>query len=160
MKGFLKFVSRLSVSTHVLAGSALIFMMGVTLIEVIGRAFGKPLIGSYELISFTGGIVIGFAIPYTSWMKGHVAVDAVLSKLSPRNRNIVDVSNRCLGILLFLFAGYNFIAMGLDLYATKEVSMTLKLPFYPIAYGIGLSCFIQCLMLAADIVKTVGGGHE
>jgi TRAP-type C4-dicarboxylate transport system permease small subunit len=160
MKGFLKFASRISLTTQVLAGTALIFMMAVTLAEVIGRAFGKPILGAYELISFTGGIVIGFSIPYTSWMRGHVYVDAITGKFSQQRRGVVNVCTRCFGILLFLFAGYNFISMGYDLYATKEVSMTLKLPFYPIAWGIGLSCFIQSIILCADIVKILGGQYE
>jgi TRAP-type C4-dicarboxylate transport system permease small subunit len=161
MKMFLKFVARLSLATHIIAGGALIFMMAVTLFEVIGRAFGKPIVGSYELISFSGGIVVGFAIPYTSWKRGHVYVDAVIDTLSRRNRLIVSASTRILGIALFILAGWNFISMGFDLYATKEVSATLRLPFYPIAYGIGVSCFIQCIMLAADIGKNVlRGQHE
>ncbi len=160
MKGFLKFALRLSMATHVVAGLALVFMMGMTLIEVIGRAFGKPILGSYELISFTGGIVIGFGIPYTSWMRGHVYVDAIIGKFSQQRRDVVNVCTRCCGLMLFLFAGYNFISMGIDLYTTKEVSMTLKLPFYPIAWGIGLCCFIQSFLLCADIVKIVGGQYE
>jgi hypothetical protein len=50
--------------------------------------------------------------------------------------------------------------MGIDLFRNHEVSTTLRLPFYPIAWGIGLSCFIQCLLLFTDIVKIRGGSHE
>jgi TRAP-type C4-dicarboxylate transport system permease small subunit len=161
MKMLLKFISQVSLTTHIFAGTALIFMMVVTLIEVIGRAFGKPIIGSYELVSFSGAIVIGFAIPYTSWKRGHVYVDAMVNNLSHHWKLVVTTFTRILGIMLFLLAGWNFISMGFDLYATKEVSTTLRLPFYPIAYGIGVSCFIQCMILVADIAKNVvGGRHE
>ncbi len=34
---------------------------------------------------------------------------------------------------------------------TGEVSMTLRMPEYPIAYGIGVCCFIECLVLATDL---------
>jgi TRAP-type C4-dicarboxylate transport system permease small subunit len=143
-----------------IAGLALVFMMVVTLSEVIMRAFGKPIVGSYELISFTGGIVIGFAIPYTSWKRGHVYVDSIINTFSKEKRGVINATTRCLGILLFLFIGWNFISMGIDLYTTGEVSTTLRLPFYPIAYGIGVSCFIQCLLLFADILKIFGGEYE
>jgi TRAP-type C4-dicarboxylate transport system permease small subunit len=78
MKAFLNNVSKLSITTQVIAALALAFMLILTLSEVILRALGKPIVGSYELISLTGGIVIGFAIPYTSWVKGHVYVDFLL----------------------------------------------------------------------------------
>jgi TRAP-type C4-dicarboxylate transport system permease small subunit len=160
MKTILKITSKLALGTHVIAGLGLAFMLVVTMTEVIMRAFGKPIVGSYELISFTGGIIIGFAIPYTSWKKGHVFVDSIINTFTPEKRDVINVTTRCLGIGLFIFMGWNFISMGLDLYTTKEVSTTLKLPFYPIAYGIGASCFVQCLVLGADILTIVGGEHE
>jgi TRAP-type C4-dicarboxylate transport system permease small subunit len=50
-------------------GSA--FMMLVTLTDVVMRYMGKPIFGSMELVCFTSAVVIGFAIPYTSWTNGH-----------------------------------------------------------------------------------------
>jgi hypothetical protein len=47
-------------------------MLLFTLTNVVMRAFGKP-IGDFEIISFLGAVVIGFAIPYTSLHKGHIA---------------------------------------------------------------------------------------
>lgn len=160
MKAFLKFVFKLSITTHVTAGAALVFMMVVTLSEVIMRAFGKPIVGSYEIISFTGGIVISFAIPFTTWRRGHVYVDAVINRFSEEKRGVMNVTTRVFAILLFLLACWNFISMGMDLYKTGELSTTLRLPFYPIAYAMGVSCFIQCILLFADIVKILGGQYE
>lgn len=160
MKTFLQRVYKLSVTTQVIAGLALAFMLIVTLSEVILRSFGKPILGSYEIISFTGGIVFGFAIPYTSWTRGHVYVDFLINTFSKEKRRLIMITTRCLGILLFLFIGWNFISMGSDLYTNKEVSMTLRLPYYPIAYGIGISCFIQCILLFSDILKIRGDEYD
>jgi TRAP-type C4-dicarboxylate transport system permease small subunit len=154
------------VTTQTIAGVTLVFMMIVTLSDVILRAFGKPILGAYELISFSGGIVVGLAIPYTSWMKGHIYVDVLIDRL-PRQKNtafrrkdIVNVITRCAGIVLFLLIGWSFFGMAGSLYASKEVSQTLRLPFYPIAYGLSVSCFIQSLLLFCDILKIVGGEYE
>ncbi len=35
--------------------------------------------------------------------------------------------------------------------------MTLRMPEYPIAYGIGLCCFIECLILATNMTLKKGG---
>jgi len=42
----------------------------------------------------------------------------------------------------------------------REVSLTLQMPFYPVAYGIGVCCFIQCLVMVCDIVKISGGKFD
>ncbi len=160
MKIFLKSVYKLSITTQVIAGLALVFMLIITLSEVILRSFGKPILGSYEIISFTGGIIIGFAIPYTSWKRGHIYVDFLINKFSKKKRRVIMIITRCLGILLFLLISWNLISMGSDLYTNKEVSMTLRLPFYPIAYGIGISCFIQCILFFSDILKVRGGEYD
>ena len=49
---------------------------------------------------------------------------------------------------------------GMDLQASGEVSSTLRMPFYPIAYGVACRCFIQCLVIVCDIVKISGGEYE
>ncbi len=160
MKRFLGAVLRIDITFHAIAGSVLAFMMVVTLLDIIMRNLGRPIVGSMEIISFCGSVVVGFAIPYTSWKKAHVYVDFLLVKLSPGNRRIMEIITRCMGIALFAFIGYNFILYGFDLIKTKEVSPSFKLPYYPIPFGLSLSCFLQCLTLIADLLKTVQGGRN
>ena len=40
-----------------------------------------------ELISFCGSVLIGFAIPYSSWKKVHVYVDVLVEKLSTEKQD-------------------------------------------------------------------------
>jgi len=160
MKRFLGAVLRIDITFHAIAGSVLAFMMVVTFLDIIMRNLGRPIVGSMEIISFCGSVVVGFAIPYTSWKKAHVYVDFLLVKLSPGNRRIMEIITRCMGIALFAFIGYNFILYGFDLIKTKEVSPSFKLPYYPIPFGLSLSCFLQCLTLIADLLKTVQGGKN
>jgi TRAP-type C4-dicarboxylate transport system permease small subunit len=104
--------------------------------------------------------VIGFAIPYTSWKRSHVYVDMVVNKLSPGSAMILNGITRLMGMVLFVFVGVNFIVYGLDLIRTGEVSPSFKLPYYPIAFGIALSCFLQTITLFADFVSTIKGGDN
>jgi hypothetical protein len=62
-----------------------------------------------------------------------------------------------MGIALFAFIGYNFITYGLDLIRTGEVSASFRLPYYPIAFGLALSCFLQSITLCCDLVRTIEG---
>jgi TRAP-type C4-dicarboxylate transport system permease small subunit len=153
MKRFLKVVYSLDLSLQVVAGLGLAFMMVVTVIDVVMRALGRPIIGAVELICFSGAIVVGFAIPYSSWMKAHVYVDMLEEKFSKKGQIILKVVTRGIGILLFLFVGYNFILYGLSLKNSGEVSAGLKIPYYPITFGLAVSCFMESLTLFTDLLK-------
>jgi TRAP-type C4-dicarboxylate transport system permease small subunit len=160
MKRFLAVIYKTDISFHVISGVVLAFMMCLTLADVIARNLGYPIVGSMEIISFGGSVVIGFAIPYTSWKRSHVYVDMVVNKLSPGSAMILNGITRLMGMVLFVFVGVNFIVYGLDLIRTGEVSPSFKLPYYPIAFGIALSCFLQTITLFADFVSTIKGGDN
>jgi TRAP-type C4-dicarboxylate transport system permease small subunit len=160
MEGFLRTTSRISRFLNVIAGISLTFLMLLTIADVILRAFRTPVVGTYELVAFSGAVVIGFSLPLTSWMRGHIFVDFFILKFSQRGRDIFNIATRCVVIVLFLLIGWNLIKYGMDLQKSGEVSLTLQMPFYPVAYGVGACCFVQCLVLVCDIVKISGGKYE
>ena len=160
MQVFLNVTHWLSRSINIVAGIAMTFIMVLTVLDVILRSFRMPITGTYELVAFSGAVIIGFALPLTSFKRGHIYVDFFLQKLSPRVQTIFNTFTRCLGIVLFVLIGWNLIKVGMNLQKTGEVSLTLRLPFYPIAYGVACCCFVQCMVLAADIVKISRGVYD
>ncbi len=159
-KGFLRLIYLLGRLMEIVAGVALVFMMSLTTFDVILRALGRPIIGTYEIVSFSGGVVIGFAMPITSWVRGQIFVDFFYQKFGQFWQNVFNVATRVMAVLLFLFVGWNLLTLATDMMKSGEVSITLQLPFYPIAYGIGIACFVQCLVLIGDFVKIAGGEYE
>jgi TRAP-type C4-dicarboxylate transport system permease small subunit len=160
MEGFMSKIKGISRFLNVIAGVSLSFLMCLTISDVILRLFKKPIVGTYELVAFSGAVVIGFSLPLTSWARGHVYVDFLIAKFSQKTRNTFNILTRCLVIWLFLMIGWNLIDYGMDLHKSGEVSLTLRMPFYPVAYGIGVCCFLQCLVFLCDIVKIRGGKYE
>jgi TRAP-type C4-dicarboxylate transport system permease small subunit len=160
MKGFSSKVRGLSRFLNIIAGIVLTFLMLLTVMDIILRTLKRPIVGTYELVAFSGAVVIGFAVPLTSWMRGHIYVDFLVLKFSKRVRDIFNVSTRCLVIVLFFLIGLNLIQYGMDLQKSGEVSLTLQMPFYPVAYGVGVCCFVQCLVMICDILKILGGEYE
>lgn len=161
MKRFFSAVYRLDLSFHVIAGVVLAFMMVVTLLDVVMRAFGRPIIGSIEIICFSGAVVASFAIPYSSWKKAHIYVDIFENRLSEKSWTLLQTGTRIAGIILFGFMGVSFILYGLTLLKSGEVSAGFKIPYYPITFGLALSCFLESLTLACDLLKRLqGSGHE
>jgi TRAP-type C4-dicarboxylate transport system permease small subunit len=160
MEKFLSGVKGLSRFLNLIAGIALTFLMSLTVADIILRLCRRPVVGTYELVAFSGAVVIGFSVPLTSWMKGHVNTDFLILTFSQKTRNVFNITTRCLGIWLFLMIGWNLIKYAMDLYKSGEVSPTLQVPFYPVAYGIGICCFIECLVLLCDLLKILGGKDE
>jgi TRAP-type C4-dicarboxylate transport system permease small subunit len=112
------------------------------------------------MVAFTGGVVIGFSTPITSWMRGQIFVDFFYQKFPKLAQNLLNTITRLLGIVLFGVVAWNLMFMGRDMYRSGEVSLTLQLPFYPVAYGIGFALLVQCLVLVCDIFKIAGGDYE
>ena len=160
MKSFLSFIFRLSKGAQTIAGVTLTVMMLLTVMDVILRSWGRPLLGTFELVALMGAIVVGFSIPFTSWVRGHIYVDLFLSKLPSHTRKGVQIFTRILSLGLFALIAWNLVKMGMDLQRSGEVSLTLQLPFFPIVYAVGGCCFIQCLILAGDIVKILENRYE
>ncbi len=160
MNGWLNFEKMMCRLLLLIAGLTLAFMLVFTLTDVVLRGFGRPIVGDYEIISFLGAVVVGFAIPYTSLQKGHVLVDFLLEKIPTRAGKIMQTATRLLGIALFLWMGWNFIVMSLDLIKSKEVTPVFRLPYYPISFGLAFVCLVQCFTLFSQIMELTGGRHE
>jgi len=160
MEVFLKTINGISRFLNIIAGISLTFLMLLTITDVILRGFKSPVPGTFEVVAFAGAVVIGFSVPLTSWMRGHIFVDFFILKFSQKGRDIFNIATRCVVIILFFLIGWNLIKYGMDLQKSGEVSLTLQMPFYPVAYGVGVCCFVQCLVLVCDIMKIFGGKYD
>ncbi len=164
MRSFLHTIFRITLFMNAIAGVALTFIILLTVCDVVLRALGQPIQGVYEIVAMAGGIVIGFVTPFTSWVRGHIFMDFVIDKLSPRAKSAFDIATRCVAIALFLMISWNVLKIGSNLHSVNEVSLTLELPLYPIAYGVGFCFFVLSVVLFCDVLKisagTYGGGHD
>lgn len=159
MNVWASFEKKLCRSLLLISGLTLAFMLLFTLTDVVMRAFGKPIVGDFEIISFLGAVVVGFAIPYTTLLKGHVIVDFLIEKLPKNVSDGMQVATRIMGIALFLWISWNFVDMSLDLIKSKEVTPVFRQPYYPISFGLAFCCLVQCFTLFSQILKIVGGRH-
>lgn len=156
MKTFNTIIRGLSRFMYWIAGMALTGIMVLTVADVFLRLLKRPILGTYEIVSLLGAVVIGFAIPQTSIDRGQILMDFLTGRLSFRGQQVFHFLTRLLGIATFIMIGWNLVVLGNDLKQTGQVSLTLKFPEYPVAYGVGLCCFIECLVLISDLIKKKG----
>ncbi len=105
------------------------------------------------VLGLLGAVVIGFAIPQTSRVKGHVLMDFLTRRMSRGIRKALYVLTRILAFAIFAIIGWNVWLLGEGYRQTGEVTLTIQLPLYPVAYGIALCCFIECLELIMDVLE-------
>lgn len=157
MKTLLMITTKLSNAMSILAGVVLVTMTVITFFDVVLRYFGKPIVGAYELVAFLGVAVIALALPRASLMKAHVYVDLVIDKLPRTGYRALRIFTRILVFFMFLFAAWYFVIMARNFVATNSVTMTLKVPFYPVVYALAASAVIQCLVSICEIIDDKGG---
>ena len=160
MARLLSLVLRISRILTWIAAVALTLMMCLTVADVIGRAGGYPILGTYEVVSIICIIAIGFAIPLTSFKRRHVYMEFLIDRLGRKAKNSLHTATRILCIILFVLAGTNLFHMGAEFASSREVTMALRIPFYPFAYAAGVCCFVQALVCLCDIVKIWEGTYE
>jgi len=153
----LRFVSKL---LNIIAGIAVTVMILLTVADVLLRAGGHPIIGTFEIVALLLALVIGFGIPQVSLDRGHVYMDFLVEKLSKRGKNVMRTFTRVLCLILFAFLGYNLFNVGARFYASGEVSATIKIPFYPVAYAVAVCCLFECCVFIFDIVRIWRGEYE
>ncbi|MDD3991168.1 MAG: TRAP transporter small permease [Desulfobacteraceae bacterium] len=142
-------------SLNALSAAAVMAMMLLTCADIVLRLMRWPITGTYELMGFLAALFVSFALAQTSVDKGHIAVDFLVMRLSPRTQRIVDAVNDAVCIVLFAMVTWQCVIYAAELKASGEVSMTLQLPVFPVVYGIGAGCAVLCLVLAARVVDNL-----
>jgi len=140
---------------EIVAGIALTGVMFLIGADIIGRIFGLPVAGTYEIVSLAGGLIIGMALPATSKANGHISTDILVNRFSNRSKNVLSVITRLIGMSLFLIAGCGMVWMGIRLKVSGEVTAVLSFPFYYATFAIGGAFIVQTLVLLSEILETL-----
>lgn len=160
MKFILNLLTRTGTLLNVLSAVTLTVIMLLTVTDVLLRALGRPILGTYEIVSILLAAVIGFSIPKVSLDRGHVCMEFLQEMLPARGKAVLQTVTRLLCILLFLLIGYNLFSIANEFRISGEVTSTIRLPFYHVAYGVGIACFLECLVFVLDIWKIWKGQYE
>ena len=138
----------------VISGAGVLAIMLVTCADVILRLrwINHPFVGAYDIVKIAGAISLAAALPYTTAVKGHVAIEYFFHRLNRRGRLVIDSLIRLLGMALFAFLAWRSVLYGLAFCRTGQVSQTLQLPVFWVPYVIGFCCAIVVLVTAHNLL--------
>jgi TRAP-type C4-dicarboxylate transport system permease small subunit len=149
----IRFLRGMVLAMAAIAGASLFAMMVVTCADITLRKLGFPLIGAYDIVKIAASLAIACGLPYTTAVKGHVAVEFFFHKLGRRGRTAVDAMARTLIMVLFSLLTWQFILYGAGLSKSGQVSTTLQLPIFWVPYVMAFSCAVVVLVTFYHLVQ-------
>ncbi len=151
---FEKILGRASRWGVALGGTFLVAIMFVVVITVITRLFKFGFTGGIEFVEVFIVVTVAFALPYTALKKGHVSIDAIISRLKPKTQIIISCFTMFLSMAVWGLIVWANILITQEK-AFTELSYFMKVPYLPfrIIWIIGLALF--CLMYLLDFAKSI-----
>jgi TRAP-type C4-dicarboxylate transport system permease small subunit len=129
-------------------------LMLLTFADVMLRGFfNKPIPGSFEISQYILAIFILLGAAYTQQVKGHVGVDFVTSRLSPRLRACCEILTTLLSLFIIAIVVWQGWVEGI---AEKAVSDQLRIPQYPFRVLVAVGGFLLWLELLIDLFGSFG----
>ena len=135
-------------------GSVVIaLIMLLTVADVVGRrVFNQPVTAAYEVNGLLLVIAVFFTIAHCQFLKGHVTIELVVSRLRQRTQDIIDSA-----LYFFFLVTFGLITRQLWLHALKILkdnvtSGTIDLPVSPFAFVATLGFALLCLVVLAHLL--------
>ncbi len=133
-----------------ISGAGIFLMMAAICIDVLLRRIA-PLVGVYDVIKVLSPLALASAIPYTTAVKGHVAVEFFFQKLNRPGRIVVDSLVRVAAMTFFVFLSWRSFVYGCMLHNTHQTTQTLQIPLFWIPHYIGVCCIVVVLVIGYNL---------
>ncbi|SHO44085.1 TRAP transporter small permease [Desulfopila aestuarii] len=136
---------------------ALLMMMGVTVVDVVGRfVFNSPILGSFEITQYLVVVLVFSFIGYAQSEKWHVNVDILVNTFPKKTQSLIDLLNCTVSLILMILITWMGIEKALESLATGDKPMNLPIPQYPFVFFLAFGCGVLCIEFFRDILKTFG----
>ena len=127
-------------------------LMLLTTGDVVGRKFfAKTIPGAFEISQYLLAVFILMGAAYTQQMKGHVGVDFVTSRFSPRGRALCEIFTTLLSLFIIAILVWEGWVEGVK---ERTVSDMLRIPQYPFRLLVSIGGFLLWLELLINLIES------
>jgi len=137
------------------AGLTLVSTMLFTVADMVLRAFGRPVAGSFEVIGWMSAAATALALGYTQLHRGHVSIDLIVARLEGRPRHGIETLTHLASLLLFAAVAAYVAAYGDTLRESGSLSETLKAIVYPWVYVVAIGAAGLTLALLVEFLQAL-----
>jgi len=133
--------------------SFIIPLMLLTTGDIIGRKFfSKTIPGTFEISEYILATFILLGAAYTQQVKGHVGVDFLTSRLSPRVRVVCEIITTILSLFIIAIVIWHGWLEGIR---ERTVSDMLRIHQYPFRLLVAVGGFLLWLELLIDLFNSI-----
>ncbi|MEN6384316.1 MAG: TRAP transporter small permease [Phycisphaerales bacterium] len=136
-----------------IAGAFLIAMLLLTVANILGRKFGMPIQGTYELTGLFGAIVAAAVLGYTQKKKENIAVDIVVNHFPKSLRLAASIINDVACMAFSALAAWQIFKTGQSHIASGEVTETLRISAWPFIYLAAVGFAALTFVFFIDLLK-------
>ena len=141
-----------------LGSAVLAVMMLMTFFDVIGRyVFSAPLVGTVESTELFMGLIVYFGVGYTTWERGHISVDVVVSRLAPEIRRWLDLFADFVSTGFVALLSWRLWIMAEERLTNNDITQVWEMPVYPVAYAMAAASVLMVVAFALHLVRTAIG---
>ncbi len=145
-RGYAKIIRAIVLALAAFSGLCLLSLIAVTCVDIVLRRFQLALPGAVDLAQVLGCLCVATALPYTTSVKGHIAVEFFFRHLPRSWRVFFDTCTRLLSIALFAALSWQSFAHGITLKQTNKMTMTLNIPWFWVLWIMGVAFAIVILI--------------
>jgi TRAP-type C4-dicarboxylate transport system permease small subunit len=154
MQAFEKFSRALARYFEWVGAAGMLIMFVVNLVDVFGaKVFRQPLPGALEVLGFALLVTIAPAIAHGLFLGTHLSIDFILDKFPRWLRAVINPLIFLACLILFVLICWQSYVYGGSLYRAGEMGSSSKIPFFPFAYLLSISCVPAILYFAVQISK-------
>lgn len=129
-----------------LAAVTLLALVGVTVLDVIGRyLFDAPLKGAFELTQVLLAVLVFLALPVVTRLGGHVEADLFTGVMSDRIKRFSAVFGAFVTAGMLAFFAWHIFHDGHEMIADGARTEALHFPMGPVAYLAAAGCFLSAI---------------
>jgi TRAP-type C4-dicarboxylate transport system permease small subunit len=132
-----------------LAGWLLLALSLGTVVDALLRyLFARPIPGGFEATELLLAGIIFLGLPHANVTDGHVSVDMLTQRLSPRGQCLLIALNALISAALMTLITWEMARLAAEFYATSRTTITARIPVVPFivpvtaAAGLGVLGFL------------------
>ncbi len=132
-------------------------IMFITLYEVIARyILNDPTIWTLEISQYMMLIAIFLAPSYTLEMGGHIKVDFVVERFSPRKKRMALIASSFLSLIFFTVLAWKSVELAWSTYSLGMRSMSmLAVPLFPVYVFLPIGCVLMLIQGLLQFIQLI-----
>lgn len=139
------------VSEFLLGGVVLVIVL-----EIVRRyIFNRPAAYTVELVETGLSIIVFLAIAVCTVERGHINIDIFLKRFPRRAQAAINSFFYLLCTGLFGLIAWRCVVYAVQLQDMGQISMMLKMPYYPFVLVIALGTLLTCLVFLSQFIHFV-----